>query len=76
MARCVCDAIKLWRLTLRKTYPLERTPPMIFMKSGKRTYNHVQNTPLLRSTEPNLFQTLESLNSDQISKLNGLNSFV
>ena len=27
-------------------------------------YKNVQNTPLLRTTEPNLFQTLESLNSD------------
>ena len=47
--------------------------PLDIPRHAHARYKHVQNTPPLRTTEPNLFQTLESLNSDQISKANRLN---
>ena len=49
--------------------------PLDLPSHAHARYKNVQNAPLLRTTEPNLFQTLESLNSDQISKVNWLNSF-
>ena len=55
--------------------PLIPPPPLGLPSHAHARYKNVQNTPLLRTTEPNLFQTLESLNSDQISKVNWLNSF-
>ena len=51
-------------------------PPLDLPSHAHARYKNVQNTPLLKTTESNLFQTLESLNSDQISKVNWLNSFV
>ena len=50
--------------------------PLDLPSHAHARYKNVQNTPLFRTTEPILFQTLESLNSDQISKVNWLNSFV
>ena len=50
-------------------------PPLRPYSHAHARYKNVQNTPLLRTTEPNLFQTLESLNCDQISKVNWLNLF-
>ena len=50
--------------------------PLDLPSHAHARYKNVQNTPLLRTTESDLFQTLESLNSDQISKVNWLNSFV
>ena len=43
--------------------------PLDLPSHAHARFKNVQNTPLLRTTEPNLFQTLESLNSDQISKV-------
>ena len=58
--------------------PLTPPPshPLDLPSHAHARYKNVKNTPLLRTTEPNLFQTLESLNSDQILKVNWLNSFV
>ena len=37
--------------------PLIPPPPLSITRHAHARYKHVQNTPLLRTTEPNLFQT-------------------
>ena len=69
---------KVPKIPLIPTPPPPTPPPhpLYLPSHAHARYKNVQNTPLLRTTEPNLFQTLETLNSDQISKVNWLNSFV
>ena len=64
---------KVPKIPLIPNLPPPPTHPLDLSSHAHARYKNVQNTPLLRTTEPNLFQTLESLNSDQISKVNWLN---
>ena len=60
---------KVPKIPLIPNLPPPPTHPLDLPSHAHARCKNVQNTPLLRTTEPNLFQTLESLNSDQISKV-------
>ena len=78
--RQISNALYIWIYNYKTNkvpkIPLIPPHPLDLPSHADARYKNVQNTPLLRTTEQNLFQTLESLNSDQISKVNWLNSFV
>ena len=77
--RQIPHAFYIWKYNYKTNkvpkIPLTPPPPhpLDIPRHALARYKNVQNTPLIRTTELNLFQTLESLNSDQISKLNWLN---
>ena len=78
--RQIPHAFYIWKYNYKTNkipqIPLIPSHPLDIPIHAHARYKNVQNTPLLRTTGPNLFQTLGSLNSDQILKLNWLNSFV